>query len=79
MQTREIAKDPYRYRETNFLLGTHPSMNRVDAVLAGTLIAHTYIAYKLPKAYRTVWQMFWIGVEFEAIKNNYKSGIRIHF
>ena len=78
-QTREIAKKPDLYTETNFMLGKHPTTSDVDKFLAITLMAHTYIAYKLPKSCRKMWQMFWIGVEIEAIKNNYKAGIKIKF
>lgn len=78
-QSRDIAKNPQIYRETNPLLGRHPSVSRVDAVLASTLLLHTYIAYKLPPSHRKTWQMFWVGVEFGATLNNYRAGVEINF
>jgi len=80
-QTLHSARNPEKYYETNPLLGSHPSEGRVNSMLALSLIAHTTVAYILPKPYRGYWQLFWMGVEVEAVKHNRAAGIglSIHF
>jgi hypothetical protein len=78
-QTLRIAKSPDRWRETNPILGRHPKQSTVNLYFAGTLAAHTAIAYLLPKDWRRAWQIVWIGVEAGYVYNNYRAGIRVRF
>lgn len=81
-QTRTFTRDQdkdYHKDETSFLLGTHPSQQKINLVFGTGILAHTAIAYLLPHPYRTYWQSFWIGVETEAVYSNYEAGIRFRF
>jgi len=81
-QTREFtgnrSKYPTKY-ESNPLLPAHPTAREVNRFVAGSIIAHTGIAYLLPRPYRTIWQSIWIGIEGEAVLSNYVAGITTHF
>lgn len=48
MQTRDIAKNPDRYYETNRTLGNHPSVRDVDQYMAGTLALNWALMETLP-------------------------------
>lgn len=65
--------------EANFILGRHPSVNKVNIYFASTLIAHTTVSYILPKKYRTYWQLTTIGFESAVIGHNFKAGIKFEF
>jgi hypothetical protein len=54
-QTRDIAAHPERFKETNSVLGRHPSARRVDAYFAGAMLGTVGLTYVLPPhARRTV-------------------------
>lgn len=76
LQTREIAKSPGKYRETNPILGEHPSLEKVDAYFAVCVAAHTSIAVALPPEYRKWWQYVWIGLESYTVGHNFATGLR---
>ena len=78
-QTLDIARNPDKWSETNPILGDHPSVGRVNAYFTLTLIGHTAISYILPKDYRRIWQVVWIGIEAGYVVHNYRAGIRIRF
>ena len=81
-QTREFTSKRHKYPtkyESNPLLKAHPSAREVNRVIAGSIIAHTGIAYLLPKPYRTIWQSLWLGVEADAVYSNYRAGITLSF
>ncbi len=78
LQTKEIARDP-AHKESNPILGSNPGQNEIDMYFAGCAIAHTAIAYYLPRKYRRIWQYVWIGVEAGYVGYNYNAGIRINF
>lgn len=60
--------------------GKHPTPRQVNFWCATSAIAHTAIAYYLPKPYRTIWQSFWIGVEVDVIHSTtVDAGISIRF
>ncbi|OGW34737.1 MAG: hypothetical protein A2010_12050 [Nitrospirae bacterium GWD2_57_9] len=72
-QTIEFTQHPDKYPdcfETNPLLGPHPSRTRVNTVVAGSVLAHAFIAQELSQPYRAWWQFFWIGVEIHCIRKN---------
>ena len=48
-QTRWIAKNPSESLEKNPLLGSSPSLGRVNAYFATSIIGHAAISYMLPK------------------------------
>lgn len=78
LQTKEIARNP-NYYELNPILGKYPSQNEVDLYFASTAIAHTIIAYYLPKKYRRIWQCVFIGIQAGCVGHNINAGINIHF
>lgn len=72
----------YRYEETGFArsyIGPHPSAGQVNGYFASCALLHTGIAYVLPKPYRTIWQSFFIGVEYNSIRHNINAGISVRF
>lgn len=78
-QTQQIANDPAHYHEMNPLLGQHPSLANVNVLIPSAMALHALIAYALPKPFREVWQMAWIGVEASTVQHNASIGLRIKF
>lgn len=78
-QTLDISKNTEKWHETNPILGRHPSCEKVNYYFATTLIGHTAIAYILPKDYRRIWQMVWIGIEAGYVIHNASIGIKMRF
>jgi len=78
-QTRLIAKRQGQWKETNGILGGHPSRDRVDAWFAGTLAGHALISYLLPDKWRTAWQALTIGIEATTVVRNYQLGVKVAF
>ncbi len=82
-QTLHIARNPKKYNEGNPLvrtfIGKHPSVGKVNAFVGSCLALHTLISYKLDKPYRGYWQLFWIGMESDAVGSNYNMGITVGF
>lgn len=78
-QTRGIALHPNQYRETNPLLGSHPSITKVDTFIPAGIIIHGVISMALPPKYRAYWQAVWIGVEGGAVWHNANLGLKINF
>lgn len=78
-QTRQIAGNPQRYRETNPLLGDHPSLGRVNRYFALTLATHWAIAYALPDPARRYFQNGTIALELVVIQRNASIGLSYRF
>lgn len=72
--------DLYATREEiNPILGKRPSVGKVNAYFASTLVAHTIISYVLPKPYRTLWQASTIGLELYVVGQNYNVAMKGFF
>ncbi len=78
-QTQQIANNPSRYYETNPFLGRHPSLANVNILIPSSMALHALIAYALPKPFREVWQMAWIGIETDMVQHNASLGLKIKF
>lgn len=78
-QTLCIANNPDRFYETNFLLGRHPSSDRVNIYFPAAIVLHTVVAVALPPKYRRAWQLVWIGIETSMVLNNASIGIKLDF
>ena len=78
LQTRNIARDPCYY-EQNKILGSHPSIARVNQYFALTGIAHYFVSKALPEKYRIPFQYISIGVEVGAVGHNFSIGINARF
>jgi hypothetical protein len=59
---RQATFHPDGWCELNPIIGSHPSVAKVDTYFAGCLVAHTLIAVALPPKYRKIWQYTWIGL-----------------
>lgn len=74
-QTRYIAKNPNDYRELNPILGSHPSVGKVNiyfstVLLLGTLgISTGYINREF--------LYFYVGIEGSTVVRNYQVGVEI--
>jgi hypothetical protein len=78
-QTLYIASNPDEYKESNVLLGDHPSRDKVNMYFPCAIVLHTAVAVALPKDYRRVWQLIWIGIETGMIVHNTSIGIKVDF
>jgi hypothetical protein len=79
LQTIQIANHPEKYRETNLILGPHPSTQSVAIYSAVTAIGHAAITGVLEE-YQKDWVPYWQGITIvidgAAVINNYQIGIR---
>lgn len=78
-QTRYIARNSMVFHENNFILGEHPSVNRVNSYFISSITVNTLIVYLLPSQYRSYWQYATIAVESGFIYHNYCVGIKMRF
>jgi hypothetical protein len=79
-QTRTIAKNPQDFRETNKLLGEHPSVGKVNNYFATTAVGHALLMNALPPEWRKWAQYGTIGLEAGvAGRNKLKFGIGMTF
>ena len=78
-QTLYIAGNPDEYEENNRILGSHPSRDKVNLYFPIAIGLHTAVAVALPKDYRRVWQLIWIGIETGMIVHNTSIGIKVDF
>ena len=76
-----VGGEPYYEAKIDNIIGKYPTKEKVDTYFMSTLILHSIISYSLPKPYRTIWQSFWIGVEYNQIQRNRDIGlgISLHF
>ena len=78
-QTIEIAQHPESNNESNPILGHHPSIRRVNALIPLGIASHALITWSMPKEWRKWWQYTWIGIELQAVHVNWRSGISTPF
>jgi hypothetical protein len=78
-QTRNIARNPDKWNETNPSLGAHPSTTDVDKYFVGMALINTSIAYALPSDYRAAFQYLSIGYESGFVRRNLSIGINAKF
>ncbi len=67
------------YYEINPLLGKRPSKDKIIGANILGLTVHTYIAVKLDKPERTVWQGFWIALEAGMVLHNRSVGVSLRW
>lgn len=77
-QTRDIASQPGKYKETNPILGPHPHPDKVNAYFGATGLGHVATALLLsdPK-WREMFQKGTIGLEAGVTKGNANLGLRM--
>ena len=78
-QSCEIVKHPELYRETNTILGEHPSQSELNRYHIAAALLHVGIARALPKPTRDFWQYVSLVIEVDAVAHNRSIGIRIPF
>ena len=82
-QTRTIARNPGKHAEggvvASRVIGTHPSVGKVDAYMAGSAVLVAVVARALPSEYRSVFQYVTIGDSAYSVGNNFRIGIGMHF
>ncbi len=78
-QTRYIARHPVEYYEHDPTMGPHPSIGRVNAYFAASVLSAAFIANALPSKYRK-WFLGTAAVwEIEVIGCNRSVGIKLQF
>lgn len=83
-QTRDIhgfcvGRTDCTIHETNPLLGTDPSPNRIRNYFLGTALVHVAVLYLLPREYRSYWQNGALALEVGVVASNYHLGLRARF
>ena len=81
-QTKVISKkcsNGFDRHEQNDMLGTCPSVNRVNNYFALSALVNVGIAYALPTEWRAPFQYVNIGWEAGWVAHNYSIGIRFGF
>ncbi len=79
LQTRYTATHLNSYRELNPILGSQPSIGRVNSYFIAGAAAHVGISYILPKKLRKPWQYITIGYQAGAVAKNFNIGVGLHF
>ena len=78
-QTRQIARNADLFHETNPVLGTHPSMGRVNAYFATALALNYVIGNSLPTGWRRAWFVGVQSVEANVVRHNLSIGLNLSF
>ena len=78
-QTRYIAKHPEKFYETNFILGEHPSVGRVDAYYATVGIGTFLMADYLGGRDRKWFLGAVLALELAYAIHNQRLGIKVEF
>lgn len=76
MQTKKISKSN-NHRETNIMIGDHPSEDKTDLYFTATAIINYQIAKRLSKPYRRYWQSFWTLFQFGFVEHNRRLGFKV--
>lgn len=67
------------FSETNMLLGSCPSQQKVNAYFLATALLHYGAAQMLPSPYRRMFQAGTIAMEVGFVSNNAKIGLNVKF
>jgi hypothetical protein len=78
-QTRHIAKNPNRFNEKNPMLGTTPSVGKVDAYFVGAMVGTVALAHVLPSDWRQLFLAGVLVVELNVAQQNRSLGIKMAF
>lgn len=71
-QSKKIQRNPDLYKETNILLGNHPSQGQSNNYMALTLLGHLALSGMLPPEWRKAFQIGTMGLEGYATLSNKK-------
>ena len=78
-QTRNIARNPNKWHETNPMLGEHPSVSKVDSHFIMSSVVGAVVLHSLPSKYRDWALNAGIMIEAGCVANNFNLGIGIKF
>lgn len=78
-QTLDAARNPQQYKEINPVIGTHPSVGKVNIYMGAWVTAHPVISYILPPKWRLYWQWIGIIVKTGCVINNNAIGLQVRF
>jgi hypothetical protein len=82
-QTRDIARQPDKYYETNPILGKHPTVQEVDLYFISVGILGAFIAdqvgERIGSVPRKLLLVVWIIDQAGSVSNNHKIGLKINF
>jgi len=78
-QTRQIARNGQLFRDTNSILGAHPSIGRVNAYFASALLLNYVIGRSLDRGWRTAWFIGVQSVEAGVVQRNLSIGLSASF
>jgi hypothetical protein len=78
-QTRHIAKNPLQFNETNPVLGTNPSVGKVNAYFVGAMVGTVAVAHVLPSDWRTLFLSGVLALELGVTQQNRSLGIKMAF
>lgn len=78
-QTRQIARNAQTFRETNPILGEHPSMGSVNAYFATALLLNYAIGRSLDHGWRSAWFIGVQSVEANVVQRNLNIGLTLSF
>ena len=73
------AMDRPGYRETNPLLGSHPSRRQINEHMAIAAALHGLVSLALPDVYRRQWQWGTLVVEGFVVAHNAYLGVHLTF
>lgn len=79
MQTRNIARNPAEFYETNSYLGEHPSVGKVNGYFASMMLLHVGVVTVLPSKHRALFQLTSIVYEAIFVAGNYQLEISAKF
>ena len=66
-------------KESNKILGEHPSDDKINLYFASILYGHYYIAKKLDQPYRFMWQLILASHHYDAVQTNKRNGLYVDF
>ena len=78
-QTRYIAKNTQRYNETNPMLGSTPSVGKVDTYFIGAMVGTVALAHVLPGEWRQLFLGGVLALELGVVNQNRSLGIKVAF
>jgi len=78
-QTRNIASHPESFRESNPIMGNHPSKGSVDAYFLLSIPVHILATHFTPSKYRKYIQAIQIGSSGYCITENFRIGLGVKF
>jgi len=78
-QTRQISRNADLFRETNPVLGAHPSMGRVNVYFAAALALNYVIGNSLAGGWRKAWFIGVQSVEANVVRHNLSIGLDLSF